>query len=54
MPGGRPLASGRAQIAGYNIVSWSDDGIAYWAVSDVAAPDLETFAKDFRAARPDG
>jgi anti-sigma factor RsiW len=53
IPGGRPLAGERAQIAGYNIVSWSDNGIAYWAVSDVAAPDLETFAKDFRAATPE-
>ena len=24
----------RAQIAGYNVLSWSDDGVAYWAVSD--------------------
>ncbi|HEY7664630.1 MAG TPA: anti-sigma factor [Xanthobacteraceae bacterium] len=52
IPGGHPLPGGQAQIAGYNIVSWSDGGIAYWAVSDVAASDLETFAKDFRAANP--
>ena len=50
VPGGRALARGQAQIAGYNIVSWNDNGVAYWAVSDLAAPELETFAKDFRAA----
>jgi anti-sigma factor RsiW len=48
--GGRALPSGRAQIAGYNVVSWSDDGVAYWAVSDLALGDLETFAKTFRTA----
>jgi len=48
--GGRALPSGRAQIAGYNVLSWSDDGVAYWAVSDLALGDLETFAKAFRTA----
>jgi anti-sigma factor RsiW len=48
--GGRPLPAERAQIAGYNVVSWSENGVAYWAVSDLALPDLETFAKAFRAA----
>jgi anti-sigma factor RsiW len=48
--GGRTLPSGRAQIAGYNVVSWSDDGVAYWVVSDLALGDLETFAKAFRTA----
>ena len=36
-------------IAGYNIVSWTDDGLTYWAVSDVAPTDLHSFAQDFRA-----
>lgn len=36
-------------INGYNIVEWTDGPLAYWAVSDVAAPDLENFAKAFRA-----
>jgi anti-sigma factor RsiW len=34
-------------IAGYNIVSWTDGGLTYWAVSDVAPSDLDSFAKDF-------
>jgi anti-sigma factor RsiW len=50
VPGGRTTAATPREIAGYNIVSWREDGAAYSAVSDVAAPDLETFAKAFRAA----
>jgi anti-sigma factor RsiW len=44
-----PSIGGARAIAGYNIVSWTDNGISYWAVSDVASADLETFAKAFRA-----
>jgi anti-sigma factor RsiW len=36
-------------INGYNIVEWTDGPVAYWAVSDIAAPELEAFAKAFRA-----
>ena len=36
-------------IDGYNIVEWTDGPFTYWAVSDVAASDLEKFAKAFRA-----
>jgi anti-sigma factor RsiW len=36
-------------IDGYNLVEWTDGQLAYWAVSDLAAPELETFAKAFRA-----
>jgi len=36
-------------INGYNIVEWSDGGVAYWAVSDLAAPELENFVRAFRA-----
>jgi anti-sigma factor RsiW len=39
-------------IAGYNVVSWTDGGLTYWAVSDVAPADLDSFAKDFRAVGP--
>jgi anti-sigma factor RsiW len=53
VPAGRTIATPRDQIAGYNVVSWTDKGIAYWAVSDVAATDLDAFAKAFRAASPE-
>ena len=48
------LASHRAglpphPIDGYNLVEWTDGELAYWAVSDLAAPELENFAKAFRA-----
>jgi anti-sigma factor RsiW len=36
-------------INGYNIVEWTDGALAYWAVSDLAAPELGNFAKAFRA-----
>jgi anti-sigma factor RsiW len=36
-------------IDGYNVVEWTDGPLAYWAVSDLAAPELGNFAKAFRA-----
>ncbi len=48
-----PAADGAAAplrpVNGYNIVTWTDGPVAYWAVSDLAAPELENFAKAFRA-----
>jgi anti-sigma factor RsiW len=38
----------RRPINGYNIVEWTDGPLVYWAVSDLAAPELESFAKAFR------
>ena len=37
-------------INGYNVVGWRQNQIAYWAVSDLNAAELETFAQKFRAA----
>jgi len=36
-------------VDGYNVVEWTDGALAYWAVSDVAAAELENFARAFRA-----
>jgi anti-sigma factor RsiW len=47
-----PMTVGLRNIAGYNTLTWTDNGLAYWAISDVAAADLETFAKAFREASP--
>jgi anti-sigma factor RsiW len=48
-----PLADRHAAVPGavngYNIVEWTDGRVAYWAVSDLAAPELESFAGAFRA-----
>ena len=52
LPLGRAAAMPPEQIAGYNIVSWTENGLAYWAVSDLAAADLNAFAKAFRDAGP--
>jgi anti-sigma factor RsiW len=53
-------ASGRANSApvsravdGYNIYRWVENGVEYWAISDVAAADLEMFAELFRTTPPD-
>ena len=49
--GGNAIVAPRA-IAGYNILTWTENGIAYWAVSDLATTDLDKFAAAFRAAGP--
>ena len=43
----------RRSLNGYNLVGWTQDGVAYWAVSDLAAGDLEKFAQAFRTAPAD-
>jgi anti-sigma factor RsiW len=45
-----PAAS--STIQGYNIVHWTTNNIAYWAVSDLNLGELETFARRFRDAPP--
>jgi anti-sigma factor RsiW len=35
---------------GYHVIGWTDEGVSYWAVSDVGLPELEQFVKLFRAA----
>jgi anti-sigma factor RsiW len=37
-------------VNGYNIVHWIENGVSYWAISDVAFNDLEEFAQLFRAS----
>ena len=34
-------------INGYNLVHWSENGVSYWAVSDLNVPELLTFAHSF-------
>ncbi len=40
----------RKSIRGYNVTNWSEDGVDYWAASDLNAGELETFARSFRSA----
>jgi anti-sigma factor RsiW len=42
-----PAAATTTSREGYNIENWSEDGLAFWAVSDVNAGDLTTFRKAF-------
>ena len=35
---------------GYNTVHWSENGMEFWAVSDLEAQKLSTFVRDWRAA----
>ena len=37
-------------VNGYNVVHWIENGVSYWAISDVAQKDLEDFARLFRAS----
>jgi anti-sigma factor RsiW len=39
-------------INGYNVLRWSSEGTTYWAVSDLNADELETFARLFLKAPP--
>jgi anti-sigma factor RsiW len=38
-----------SRIEGYHLLNWSEDGVAYWATSDLAPSDLDAFARAFRA-----
>jgi anti-sigma factor RsiW len=44
------LARTPRAINGYNLVHWTENGVSYWAISDVAAKDLEHFAHLFRTS----
>jgi anti-sigma factor RsiW len=45
---GAPPAAREA--GGYHVIGWTDDGVSYWAVSDLALGELQQFVKLFRAA----
>jgi anti-sigma factor RsiW len=40
-------------VNGYNMYRWTEEGVAYWAVSDVASTDLDKFAELFRTTPPE-
>jgi anti-sigma factor RsiW len=43
------LAGAPRTIKGYNVVRWTENGVSYWAISDLAAAKLEDFVRLFRA-----
>ena len=42
--------SSHASLGGYNIAYWTQGGLEFWAVSDLAEGELETFGARFRQA----
>jgi anti-sigma factor RsiW len=42
---------GPHSVNGYNVVKWVDNGVSYWAVSDLEAKQLEDFAQIFRTSQ---
>jgi anti-sigma factor RsiW len=36
---------------GYNIAEWREEGMQFWAVSDLSAGELQTFAQQFQSFR---
>jgi anti-sigma factor RsiW len=52
-PGSADAGPARDAVEGYNIVRWTQEGVAYWAISDVSAADLDKFAELFRTTSPD-
>ena len=43
---------GTAEHSGYNVIRWSQDGMEFWAVSDVSARELDDFARLWKTAPP--
>jgi anti-sigma factor RsiW len=42
-----------ATADGYNVYRWTEGGVAYWAVSDLAAGELDTMVTLFRSTPPE-
>jgi anti-sigma factor RsiW len=42
---------GDGERNGYNFVHWSQDGMVFWVVSDLNRTDLNTFSRQWRAAK---
>ena len=52
-PGKPDAAPVSRAIEGYNLIEWTADDVTYWAVSDVAAPELAHFTELFRSTPSD-
>ena len=38
------------ELSGYMLRHWTKDGLTFWAVSDIASPELGEFAAAYQAA----
>jgi len=45
-----PRAAKMGTVQGFNIHRWSERGLSYWAVSDLAKEELANFCEKFEAA----
>lgn len=44
------ITSGSQQLNGFNLRRWNENGFEIWCVSDMAAEELDTFVRRWRAA----
>jgi anti-sigma factor RsiW len=42
-----------SEVNGYNMYRWTEDGVGYWAISDIAPADLNKLVTVFRTTPPD-
>jgi anti-sigma factor RsiW len=47
---GIPAAPVSSDVRGYHMMTWSADGLTYWAVSDLNREELREFVREFTAA----
>jgi anti-sigma factor RsiW len=53
--GGEHVHTISRSVQGYNVRQWSEDGLDFWAVSDLAGDELDEFTQKVSAAlRPNG
>jgi len=45
-----PQLAGIDTVQGFNVRRWSEQGLSYWAVSDLAADELSEFSEKFETA----
>jgi len=48
------LPDGPLSAGGFSLVHWRDGAFSYWAISDMARPDLDDFVARFREAATNG
>ena len=46
----RTLPTPSASQRGYNVVHWTDNGLGFWAISDLNAAEMKTFAETYAGA----
>lgn len=47
---GRTAPTQSASRQGYNVLHWTDAGLAFWAISDLNAAEMKTFAETYAGA----